>query len=604
MWFLLILILGMGALAFWMWKRPDPVKRDQAKAVGHDLWIDQLDAQLKFAERLMLDAPTDYARAYELYQNLAKQNEIPQAYVAMGQMHLQGLGREVSVENALALLEKANSLGSDDAAYVLGQVEEGIYGGVPNIEKAQYWYRHAISRGHLDAQYRLAELNPEDQTHAEQQHLDLLQKNADDGHANSQYQLAQCYLNQATPNIALGLEYLLKAAQQDHMAAIQQLQQFYAQGKYLAQNDEKSLQYLKRGLLLGHQQQLYEYYQAVLMGKIDVDQRQRVYHDLLQQAKEHKVAAASRLLGIAHFHGWYLEKQETLGFRFLTEAAQLKDADAISLIAALYFEKYLVSDDPQKAFELYQTAYQFKPLFINQVGLALCYLHGVGVERNIKQAQQLLVEAARHLNDMSITCVADQNYVIGRFYALREYPLAHRDQCLSYLEKAAEQGSQDAAWYLYRLAVDNILPDLQFDDAQTQRALLKAAKLGHSDALTQLGVVNLKGQWGTQDFQQALQYFSQAAGLGNVTALYQLGEMSEHGLGVQQDLTQAHSYYAQAAQGMSAAALTRLGYLYIHGMGVERDLKIAQQYLEKAALQGYVEAQEQLENIHAFLNTN
>ncbi len=128
---------------------------------------------------------------------------------------------EVSVGKcALAFLEKANSLGSDDAAYVLGQVEEGIYGGVPNIEKAQYWYRHAISRGHFDAQYRLAELNPEDQTHAEQQHLDLLQKNADNGHANSQYQLAQFYLKQATPNIALGLEYLLKAAQQDHMAAI------------------------------------------------------------------------------------------------------------------------------------------------------------------------------------------------------------------------------------------------------------------------------------------------------------------------------------------------------------------------------------------------
>ncbi len=34
MWFLLVLILGIGALAFWMWKRPDPVKRDQAKAVG------------------------------------------------------------------------------------------------------------------------------------------------------------------------------------------------------------------------------------------------------------------------------------------------------------------------------------------------------------------------------------------------------------------------------------------------------------------------------------------------------------------------------------------------------------------------------------------
>ncbi len=49
----------------------------------------------------------DYARAYELYQNLAKQHEIPQAYVAMGQMHLQGLGREVSVENAPGFIGKS-----------------------------------------------------------------------------------------------------------------------------------------------------------------------------------------------------------------------------------------------------------------------------------------------------------------------------------------------------------------------------------------------------------------------------------------------------------------------------------------------------------------
>ena len=39
MWFMLILILGILGLGFWMWKRPDPVERDQAKAVQHDLWL-------------------------------------------------------------------------------------------------------------------------------------------------------------------------------------------------------------------------------------------------------------------------------------------------------------------------------------------------------------------------------------------------------------------------------------------------------------------------------------------------------------------------------------------------------------------------------------
>ena len=103
MWFLLVLILGIGALAIWMWKRPDPVKRDQAKAVQHDLWIEQIDAQLKHAARLSSDPEhPNYERAYQIYQGLAQQQEIPQAYVGMGLMHLQGLGHEQNTEKAIS----------------------------------------------------------------------------------------------------------------------------------------------------------------------------------------------------------------------------------------------------------------------------------------------------------------------------------------------------------------------------------------------------------------------------------------------------------------------------------------------------------------------
>ena len=605
MWFLLILILGILALAFWMWKRPDPVHRDQAKAVGHDLWLEQLDAQLKYAERLMADVPADYARAYELYQNMAKQHEIPEAYLAMGQMHLQGLGRNVSFENAQRLLEKAFSLGSDEAAYVLGQMAEGQYGASEKIiEKAQYWYRHAVARGNLDAQYRLAELDPQDQTHIVQQQLDLLKKNAEQGHANSQYQLAQHYLNRAEPNISLGLEYLLEAAQQDHLTALHLLQQMYQQGQYFPQNQHKALTYLKRGLLLGDQQYLYDYYQAVLQGQIDVDQRQRVYHDLLQQAREHKIAAANRLLGIAYFHGWYLEKKETLGFRFLTEAANEQDAQAIGIIAALYLEKYLVSDDPEKTYELMHTAHQIRPQFLNQVGLALCYFHGIGISQNIAKAQQLLAQAASEELNMQLTCVADQNYVIGRMYALAEFPLPTREKCLGYLNKAMEQGSKDAAWYLYRVYAEHLIFDVEANPELAYRALVKVVKLGHRDALTQLGIIHLEGQLQPQDLAEAFSCFSDAAQKGDPVAMYHMGQMYEQGLGVEKDLIQALDAYQNAAKLMNVDALSRLGYFYIHGIAVTRDLKIAQQYLQKAALQGHMEAQEQLENIHAFLNVN
>lgn len=67
MWFLLVLILGIVALGIWMWKRPDPVTRDQARAVQHDLWIEQIEAQLKHAARLSTEGQqSSYARAYQI----------------------------------------------------------------------------------------------------------------------------------------------------------------------------------------------------------------------------------------------------------------------------------------------------------------------------------------------------------------------------------------------------------------------------------------------------------------------------------------------------------------------------------------------------------
>jgi hypothetical protein len=82
-----------------------------------------------------------------------------------------------------------------------------------------YWYRHAVARGHLDAQYRITELAESDHDTAEQQRLQLLIQNAEQGHANSQYQLAQYYLaDGAAQDLSLGIHYLFLAAQQDHLA--------------------------------------------------------------------------------------------------------------------------------------------------------------------------------------------------------------------------------------------------------------------------------------------------------------------------------------------------------------------------------------------------
>ena len=597
--FFLVLLLVLAALAFWMWKRPDPVQRDQAKAVHHELWLEQVDAQYTHALRLLTDpVQPNYIRAYELFEDLAKQHDFPNAYMQMGLMQLKGQGRDTSVEAALGLLENAFRLGSEEAAYYLGQIYEGQYQVLANNEKALYWYRHAVVRGHLDAQYRLTVLEPEDQTQAEQQRFNLLQQNAEQEHANSEYLLAQHYLEQSPANWSEGLHYLLRAASRDHLQANQQLQHMYQSGYGVARDQQTSLRYLKRCLSLGDQTHLYDYYQAVFMGLIDVDQRQRVYADVLDQAKTHKNVQAKTLLGHAHFHGWYLDKNETLGFRFWSEAAQAEYAPALAQIAALYYEQHLVANDPQKAFDLYRYAEQKQSSYMTKMGLGLCYLHGVGTTKNQQMALQYIQEATESTWHFPIKTKADLYIAIAEFYAQVTYPLAHHERVVEYLNQAAGLQSAEAHWCLYLLYSANELA-IPLDADLALKHLQQAVEYGHVQASTALAKLQLEHP--KDHPETSLQLLQQAAAQHYAEAQYLLAQCYEKGIGVEIDLAQAAEYYRLAAQQFHPVALTALGRMYMYGEGVERDLGTAQIWLKKAVLLEYEPAIAQLENIQDYL---
>lgn len=596
MWFFFALLLCIAALGIWMWKRPEPVVRDQARAEQHELWLEQIEAQSQHAVRLLEATPPNYVRAYELFEDLAKQHELPQAYMHMGLMHWRGQGREASLENAIAYLEKAFRLGSDEAAFVLGQIFESQNA----RDKALYWYRHAVAKGNMDAQYRLVEFDSQHATHeSDQQRLQLLKTNAEQGHVQSQYQLAQHYLTAENAHIPLGLEYLFRAAEQDHVAANQQLYNYYTLGQYVEADRERALYYLKRGIALGEQSDLYIYYQAVLMGEIDVDQRQRVHHELLKQGKELKQARAKALLGDAHFHGWYLDKNETLGFRFWSEAAADEDPHALRQIAALHAEEhYLVGDDHRQSLELYRRAEHLSSSVISQMGMALCYLKGKGVEQDIAKARQMLTQAAAKFWQYSVENEADLYYVMGRFYAQPEYPIAEKEKAHAYLEKSAELNNADAAWLSYQLYQENSSLDALSTEALS--ALKRAAALEHSLALHQLGLYYLNAENTEQNLDQAMHYLQKAAQHGNAQAMTDLGAIYEKKHVDESEFAQAIEYYQRAAALFNADALNHLGRLYIKGEGVTRDLQHAQHLLEKAAVMGHVGAKEQLQNIQDY----
>ncbi|ANF81039.1 hypothetical protein A3K93_01755 [Acinetobacter sp. NCu2D-2] len=606
MWFLLVLILGIAALAIWMWKRPDPVQRDQAKAVQHDLWIEQIDAQYKHALRLINDpAQPNFSRAFEILEQLAQQHDLPQAYTQMGLMHLKGQGREVSVESAIGLLDKAFRLGGEDAAFHLGKIYESEQYQHHNIEKALYWYRHAVARGNVEAQLKITELTPNDDKNVALQKFELLKKNAEQGHANSQFQLAQHYLHHGQQqDISLGMHYLFSAAKQDVLAANQQIADYYANGYLLPQDPTQALQLIKRSVNLGGQQGLYQYYQGVLLGWIDADQRQRVFQHLLQQSQEHKDLHAKTLLGTAYFYGWYVSHNETMAYRYWTEAAKADHPPAIVILAALHYEQYLVTDAQEQAFTLYNQALELDSTnFQAQIGLALCYLNAVGTAQDSARATQMIQTAVEAHWGFDARSEADLIYAVGRFYGQIDYPLPNRDKAIHYLNQAVSKGSADAAWYLYQ-AFSGIYPVFVSDVDQANRYLHQAAKLGHAEAQATLGQKYLFAQNIEQDSILGLQYLQQSAVQQNPMALNALGQAYEQGTGVETDLNQAVAYYKRAANFANADAYAHLGRLYTKGIGVERDITIARDWLEKGSLLGNETAQQLLQSIHDYLEIN
>src|SRR5690606_30161871 len=296
--------------------------------------------------------------------------------------------------------------------------------------------------------------------------------------------------------------------------------------------------------------------------------RQRVFQHLLQQTKEHADAQAKTLIGLAYFHAWDAGKNETMAFRYGAEAASGRSAPAGCRIARLFFEQHLVANEPQKAFALYQAAYQLSPDDVSaRMGLALCYLNGIGTAKDTGKATQMIQSAAQHYWQIVAQSEADLIYSVGRFYSLAEYPLPTRDKAVQYLNQAVTKGSKEAAWFLYH-ALSGIYPVFINNAELANRYLHQAVQLGHAQAQAELGLKYLKGQQIAQDIALGLSYLQKAAAQQNGVALNALGEAYEQGQGIESDIEQAVQYYQQAAVQVNADAYSHLGRLYTKGIGV------------------------------------
>jgi len=184
------------------------------------------------------------------------------------------------------------------------------------------------------------------------------------------------------------------------------------------------------------------------------------------------------------------------------------------------------------------------------IRLAYHHEHGLGVRRDLDQAEQLLTRA----------------FQLGDWNA--EPPL----------------------WNLYyRRTVD------ARKDAALRDELVKRARAADTTAMHQLGLMMRRGRGGPRDYQGARKYFEACWGAGVARAAVRLGAMSQHGEGVRPSGKAAVEWYKHGSDKGDAVAHHYLGQIYASGApGVQIDLAESAKWFRLAAEQGYADSQARL----------
>ena len=154
----------------------------------------------------------------------------------------------------------------------------------------------------------------------------------------------------------------------------------------------------------------------------------------------------------------------------------------------------------------------------------------------------------------------------------------------------AEAGWNDGKAVLAKgLAARN---EKEFGEAK--RYFKRAADLGNTDAMNEMGYLYEAGHGVPTDYVHARIWYQKAADLGNAGAMLSLGGLYDNGLGVEQDYALACPWYQKAADSGNTIAMLNLGYYYEHGLGVEQDYVQARTWYRKAAELGDTDAKDRL----------
>lgn len=189
--------------------------------------------------------PEDTVRAIQLYEDAVADNNIPATY-NYGRLHWEGVLVAKNDKKAIALFEKAATLGCTEAMEKLGDIyHNGEHNITKDFAQAEKWYRMAADGNNYHSMYRLAQVYCTDNAGARASDgVALLQKAADKDYPEAIDYLAGLYIDGkvVTQDVDKGISLYKKAAKLDYPESMDHLAMLYQEGVNLP-NDPATVTY-------------------------------------------------------------------------------------------------------------------------------------------------------------------------------------------------------------------------------------------------------------------------------------------------------------------------------------------------------------------------
>lgn len=227
--------------------------------------------------------------------------------------------------------------------------------------------------------------------------------------------------------------------------------------------------------------------------------------------------------------------------------------------------------------------------------LAISFINGEGIKKNIKQGYQLLLLSANSGFILSQIKICDA-LVNGQKRAVENPLKKNYSKALKYCIPSANRGSILSQANLFEIYSSKD-KNQQYQNLKKAYFWAKKAAYNKTDSIEfqhthnvmiyELALIYEKGLGASKDYSKAYELYNKAANNGLAVAQFALGNVYELGMGnININLKKAYNYFKMAAKQKYIPSFVNLGLMYKNGKYVKKDKMKANMWMFLASING------------------